>query len=1057
MFKKILITLGVLIVLLLGTAIALPFIFKDDLVAAVRQQANESVNATVDFSDVSLSLFRHFPSLALGINDLAILGKDEFEGIPLLKTKQFDLALDFWSVVGGGNPLKIDGIYLDRPEVNIYVLKNGKTNYDIALNQADTSTTTSEGGNFLINLQEYAIENGSILYEDQELDFRFAAEQLDHSGSGNFTANVFDLDTQSDAAYLSIAYGGIEYLSDVKTNLDAVLNINLDESKYTLKDNELILNNLRLNLDGWLQLLEEDVVMDFQFKAPSNDFKELFSIIPQAYLEGYESAQISGTFLLDGIVKGTYNGNNGTMPSFAINTKVQNGAVKYTGAPVSIDAIQADIKVNSPSSDLNKMEVDIPSFTFSMGNAPFSGNFRLRTPISDPDIKTAVKGKIELDKIAKAMPMDGILQLGGMIDADFNLEAKMSQLDRGDYTNTKASGFLNFSNFIYQASDMPAIRIHTLQSTLSPQNLSFSNLDMKLGKSDLKGSGQIDNYLAYFSPETTMKGSFNLSSTNLDLNDWMEEEPANANTQPEPTDTGELFDRFQISLDGRADIITYDTYKLFNTEIDGTVAPDHVLVNNFSTNIGDNDIRVKGDLRNVFNYLFDNQTLKGDIDLSSNNLNLNELMGEETATTEDTEVSSGPVLVPENMDLTVNADLRKVTYTNLDLTNVRGRLSLKDEQINLKNVRANGLGGEMTLSGGYDTSDKEAPKFALNYNLEKLNFAETFSKVNTFAQLAPIGKFLQGQFTSTLSMEGSFDKDMNPVYSSLNADGFLATINSVLAGFKPIEKIAGILKMDDLRTMQLDDLKTWFEIKEGAVKVEEFPVKAAGLEMKVAGTHSLEQEMNYLIKAKIPKDKLGANVLNQSLGGGISALSDQAGKLGINIQNSPFLNLGIRLTGSISDPKVSVNLLGADGEPTDVVEQVKEAVEKEVEEKVEEVKEEIKEKVEETKEDLKAKADAEIKKVMDQARKTANQIKEKGYAVAEEARKTGYEQAAKLEREAGNNPLKKGAARIAADKLRKETDKKVEGLKRETDKQAQAVIDKAEAEAEKIREKYQNQ
>ncbi|MCB0662022.1 MAG: hypothetical protein KDC24_04745, partial [Saprospiraceae bacterium] len=270
-------------------------------------------------------------------------------------------------------------------------------------------------------------------------------------------------------------------------------------------------------------------------------------------------------------------------------------------------------------------------------------------------------------------------------------------------------------------------------------------------------------------------------------------------------------------------------------------------------------------------------------------------------------------------------------------------------------------------------------------------------------------------------------------------------------------KMSSLLKIDRLNSFEFDDLKTWFEVKDGAVKVEEFPVKAGGIEMKVGGTHSLTQEMNYLVKAKVPKDLLGQNVLSQSLGSGMTALSAQAGKLGINLADSPFLNLGIRFTGSMSDPKVSISLLGADGEPTDVVDQVIEAVEKEVEEKIDEVKEEIETKVEETKEDLKAKADAEIKKLMDEANKTAEQIRTKGYAVAEEARKVGYEQADKLEKEAGNNPLKKAGAKLAADKLRKEADEKAEQLKKEADAKAQVVIDKANVEAEKIREKYRNQ
>ncbi|MEZ4982216.1 MAG: hypothetical protein R2769_11650 [Saprospiraceae bacterium] len=44
---------------------------------------------------------------------------------------------------------------------------------------------------------------------------------------------------------------------------------------------------------------------------------------------------------------------------------------------------------------------------------------------------------------------------------------------------------------------------------------------------------------------------------------------------------------------------------------------------------------------------------------------------------------------------------------------------------------------------------------------------------------------------------------------------------------------------------------------------------------------------------------------------------------------------------------------------------------------------------------------------MEQANKTAETVRTKGYKLAEDAKKLGYEQTAKLEKEAGNNPLKK--------------------------------------------------
>jgi uncharacterized protein involved in outer membrane biogenesis len=70
--KKILkwtgITLGSLFILLL----ILPFAFRGKIEAAIKDAANENLNARVGWSGVSLSLIRNFPNLRITIDDLTV-------------------------------------------------------------------------------------------------------------------------------------------------------------------------------------------------------------------------------------------------------------------------------------------------------------------------------------------------------------------------------------------------------------------------------------------------------------------------------------------------------------------------------------------------------------------------------------------------------------------------------------------------------------------------------------------------------------------------------------------------------------------------------------------------------------------------------------------------------------------------------------------------------------------------------------------------------------------------------------------------------------------------
>ncbi|HMR42444.1 MAG TPA: AsmA family protein, partial [Saprospiraceae bacterium] len=515
MLKKIFFSILILLVLLIAAAVALPLIFKDDLIAAVKEQVNETVNAKVDFSDVNISLFRHFPKLSFGLENLKVEGVEAFEGVPLLQTDRLDLALDFWSVIGGSN-LKIKGLHLEKPVVNVHILKDGKANYDIT--KPSPPTKEEEPSDFLIQLESYSIKNGALVYDDRSMDLYAEAKNLNHSGSGNLTADVYDLDTKTSIESLTTTFDGITYLNKVNTKLDAVVNADMKNMKFTLKDNDLLLNALQIITNGWVQLKEEDIDMDLTFNAPSNNFKDLLSLVPGAFTQGYENVKASGTFALNAEVKGTYNGAKEQLPAFKLNAKIENGDVKYPDLPVGISAIFALINVDSPSSDFNQMKLDVSRFSLKIGGNPFEGFFKLKTPVSDPDAGAKMKGTINLGDLAKAFPVAGTEAMNGIVSADMTLKAKMSDVDAGRYEQVQANGFFNISDMLYDAVDMPPVKINELKTTLTPKNLTISSFDGKLGKSDLRASGSIDNVLAYFSTDETMRGDLTLRSDLFDAN-----------------------------------------------------------------------------------------------------------------------------------------------------------------------------------------------------------------------------------------------------------------------------------------------------------------------------------------------------------------------------------------------------------------------------------------------------------------------------------------------------------------------------------------------------------
>jgi hypothetical protein len=932
--KRLIIALGLVFVVLLGVVVAIPLFYKSALLDLVKVEINKNVRAKVDFASLDVSLLRSFPNLELGLNEISVVGIDTFEGLPLFKAKTLALSLDLMTVIKGGE-VEVQEIALVEPDIRVHVLANGLANYDIAIpadEQVEEKAADYSG--FALSLESYRVEEGRLYYDDQVSAMLVSVAGLNHSGSGQFTQDIFDLSTETTIDSLFFSFDGIDYLDKANAFLKAVINVNLPENKYTLKDNELVLNALKLMADGFVQLNEQDIVMDMKLRAPENDFRQLWSIVPNAFTEGYEQVDINGQFSLQARINGTYSDNPARMPAFSLAASVRNGKVKYPDLPMSIADIQADLAIDSPQDRLDGMRIHLSKGDLTVGGDPFRTKMLLLTPISDPNLDLLVNGTIDLNKWAKAFPIPDVDEMSGRIVADVDVKARMSDMDAARYDQLNINGKVDVSNIRYKATDLPLVVVKQANAVFTPRNMQISKLDMTLGRSDLSGSGHIDNILAYLMPEKTMTGQFTVYSRVFDVDEWMEEEPAAEEPLPPamaadraaaaaPAESSEIFDRFDFLVTAKADEIRYDVYKIKNASANGRITPNYMVFENAKAYIGDSDFSGSGRLYNAFDYAFENGILGGEFEITSNYLNVNQFMSDTEAAPTAAAVQAQPetplevFLVPENMDLTIAMKAQKVDYTNLPLTNVTGKMVIRDEQLFIEEGVGRLLGGKVLIDALYDTQNADKPYYSCKLDLQALDFQEAFTSFNTFQKLAPVGKFIQGKFNTSLVMDGDLGKDMMPLLATLNIDGFIETLNGVINGYAPITAVGNALNVKELKeSIRLDNLKSWFSIRNGVVEVKPFDWNVKDIKMQVSGKHGLDQQMNYRLLARIPSEKLTSTAAGQAVSQSLNQLLGQARGLGINVSQPQYLNVQIDLSGSITKPAVALKMLPPEGQTT---------------------------------------------------------------------------------------------------------------------------------------------
>lgn len=515
MLKKIFIGLGILIVLILGAAILLPVIYKDKIVAMVKEEVNKNINAKVDFGDFDLTILSSFPDFTLSINNLSVAGIAPFEGDTLTSAKTLSLTVDIMSVINGGQ-IDIKKIHLEQPLINLIVLKDGKANWDIAKPDSSAAAGSSEPSKFKVALKSYSIEHGRVSYDDASLGFSMTMEDLSHSGKGDFTQDLFVLSTNTTAAATDLWYGGVKYLHRAETKLKADLDMDMPNFKFTFKENELVLNRLVLGMDGWLAMPKEDIVMDLKFEAKQNEFKNFISMIPGVFREGFDGMKTSGTLAFKAWVKGTYNEKQ--MPGFGVNLKIGNGMFQYPSLPVAVNNVQVDLNIANPDGIPDHTLIDLNRMHVELGREPFDAKLRVRTPVSDADINGNIKGFVNFANISKIVPLEQGTTISGSMNADLNFNGRLSAIEQKRYEDFQAAGSLLLSKFNYTSKDYKqGFDLNECHLTFNPQNVTLNNFDAKMGASDIRANGTLDNLLSYVFKNETLKGTLNILSNKLDL------------------------------------------------------------------------------------------------------------------------------------------------------------------------------------------------------------------------------------------------------------------------------------------------------------------------------------------------------------------------------------------------------------------------------------------------------------------------------------------------------------------------------------------------------------
>ncbi|WBU88123.1 AsmA-like C-terminal region-containing protein [Cellulophaga omnivescoria] len=596
MKKKILKIVGIVVLLIVILLIAAPFFLQGKIEKIIKDKVNNNIEATLDFASADLSLFSSFPNAKVTINDLVLTNKAPFAGDTLFASKEIALDMAITELFkDSSEAIGIKSLAVDGATLNIIVNKDSIANYDIAKKDPAVAvtpeTTEEEGSSFTLAMESYKITNSSIVYVDQTSGMALALTDLQHSGTGDLSLEKSELDTKTNAL-VSFGMGGTNYLNRNKVGLDALIGIDLKQSKYSFLKNEALINQLPLVFDGFVKVNDDNQEVNINFKTLSSEFKNFLALVPEEYTKSIENVKTTGKFTiegkLDGIVDETH------IPKFSVKLNSDNASFKYPDLPKSVTNIFINAAIDNTTGLVEDTSVDIKKLAFAIDQDRFNLNSQITDLMGNTKVKAHLDGNMNLANISQAYPVPADLNLKGLLKADVTTAFDMASIEKEQYQNTATSGTLDLKDFEYNSNELKnPVQITTTSLSFNPKTVSLNEFQGKTGKTDFSAKGTITNLLGFMFKDEKVKGDFALNSNTFALNDFMVDEVEETETSTKTTEEKQTVadEKLKIpsfldaTITANANTVLYDNLTLKDVKGTLRIKDETATLSNMTTSL----------------------------------------------------------------------------------------------------------------------------------------------------------------------------------------------------------------------------------------------------------------------------------------------------------------------------------------------------------------------------------------------------------------------------------------------------------------------------------------
>jgi hypothetical protein len=319
----------------------------------------------------------------------------------------------------------------------------------------------------------------------------------------------------------------------------------------------------------------------------------------------------------------------------------------------------------------------------------------------------------------------------------------------------------------------------------------------------------------------------------------------------------------RVSTQGTIDLqhidLVYGKEAIGVKDLNGALQFSHndLALSNVTGKFGNSDFILNGFFKNIITFiLFENQPIGIETDLKSQHVDLDQLFQIAFGTNSEDPKDEYTFSISPNIHLNFNCDISSLQYKKFHARNVKGDLLVKGQVAVSRNLAFASMGGDISLSGIVDAKNAKAIDVVSTLKLQGVNVDSAFYVFENFRQDFIEDRHLKGRATADVNLEMTFNEHLKLFPETLIADIGILIKNGELNNFEPLKKLSKYVDDAGLNKLRFLDLKNEIHIENKTVFVPQMEVHSNVTNLKISGTHTFNQEIDYRVVTPFRKRKI---------------------------------------------------------------------------------------------------------------------------------------------------------------------------------------------------------